>query len=103
MVDELLEVWQREGKPSEHKIKILGHPWSAESYEIRDFLARNMVPYRWYNISDPEGKHLLAAAGAEESQAPVVITGRVADAHAYSPLRTTDPTLQSLFTGLQRK
>ena len=33
-----------------------------------------MVPYRWYNVSDPEGARLLAAAGAEESHAPVVIT-----------------------------
>ena len=74
VVDELLETWQREAKAPEHKIKILGHPWSAASYEIRDFLARNMVPYRLYNVSDPEGVHLLAAAGAEERQAPVVIT-----------------------------
>jgi thioredoxin reductase (NADPH) len=74
VVDELLEAWQRDGRPPEHKIKILGHPWSPASYEVRDFLARNMVPYRWYNVSDPEGLHLLAAAGAEASQAPVVIT-----------------------------
>jgi thioredoxin reductase (NADPH) len=74
VVDELLETWQREGKEPVHKIKILGHPWSAESYEVRDFLARNLVPYRWYNVSEPEGKQLLIAAGAEESQAPVVIT-----------------------------
>jgi thioredoxin reductase (NADPH) len=74
VVDELLEVWQREGRQPEHKIKILGHPWSAASYEIRDFLARNMVPYRWYNIGDPDGAQLLAAAGAEYGQAPIVIT-----------------------------
>jgi thioredoxin reductase (NADPH) len=74
VVDELLEAWQREGKEPEHKIKILGHPWSAASYEIRDFLARNMVSYRWYNVSDPEGARLLAAVGAKESQAPIVIT-----------------------------
>jgi thioredoxin reductase (NADPH) len=74
VVDELLEAWQREGKEPEHKIKILGHPWSAASYEIRDFLARSMVPYRWYNISDSDGMRLLAAAGAEAGQAPVVIT-----------------------------
>jgi thioredoxin reductase (NADPH) len=74
VVDELLEAWQRQGKEPDHKIKILGHPWSAASYEIRDFLARNMVPYRWYNVSDPEGSQLLAAAGTEEIHAPVVIT-----------------------------
>jgi thioredoxin reductase (NADPH) len=74
VIDELLEVWQREGRPAEHKIKILGHPWSQASYELRDFLARNLVPYRWYNVDDPDGARLLAAAGATSSQAPVVIT-----------------------------
>jgi thioredoxin reductase (NADPH) len=74
IVDQLLDAWQREGREPEHKIKILGHPWSTASYDVRDFLARNMVPYRWYNVSDPEGARLLAAAGAELSQAPVVIT-----------------------------
>ena len=63
-----------EGRRPEHKIKILGHPWSQASYEVRDFLARNLVPYRWYNVDDPDGARLLAAAGAASSQAPVVIT-----------------------------
>ncbi|MFP5283629.1 MAG: FAD-dependent oxidoreductase [Actinomycetes bacterium] len=74
VVDQLLTAWQSSGKPPEHKIKILGHPWSPASYGVRDFLARNLVPYRWYNVSDPEGASLLAAAGAESTQAPVVIT-----------------------------
>ena len=30
VVDELLETWQREARPAEHKIKILGHPWSSD-------------------------------------------------------------------------
>src|SRR3712207_1650176 len=50
VVDALLTAWQREGRPPEHKTKLLGHPWSAASYEVRDFLARNLVPYRWYNV-----------------------------------------------------
>ncbi len=74
VIDELLDLWQREGKPADHKIKILGHPWSPASYEVRDFLARNLVPYRWYNVDDPDGARLLAAAGADAGQAPVVIT-----------------------------
>jgi thioredoxin reductase (NADPH) len=74
VVDELLAAWLREGKAPEHKIKILGHPWSPASYEVRDFLARNLVPYRWYHVDEADGQRLLAAAGAEASQAPVVIT-----------------------------
>ena len=30
VVDELVAAWQREGKPAEHKTKILGHPWSSD-------------------------------------------------------------------------
>ncbi len=74
VVDELVETWRRVGRPAERKIKILGHPWSSASYEVRDFLARNLVPYRWYNVADPDGARLLDAAGAEPSQVPVVVT-----------------------------
>jgi thioredoxin reductase (NADPH) len=74
VVDELVQTWHREGRPAVRKIKILGHPWSSASYEVRDFLARNLVPYRWYNVADPDGARLLAAAGAEPSQVPVVVT-----------------------------
>jgi thioredoxin reductase (NADPH) len=74
VVDELLEAFQRDGAMAEHKIKIIGHPWSPASYEVRDFLARNLVPYRWYNVDDPDGARLLAAAGAEASDIPVVVT-----------------------------
>jgi thioredoxin reductase (NADPH) len=74
VVDELLAAWKREGRTPERKIKIIGHPWSVASYEVRDFLARNLVPYRWYNVDEPEGQRLLVAAGAEPEQIPVVIT-----------------------------
>src|SRR4051794_34464675 len=74
VVDEMLDTWRRASRPPEHKTKILGHPWSPESYAVRDFLARSMVPYRWYNVEDPDGQRLLAAAGAGPADVPVVIT-----------------------------
>ena len=74
VVDELIAAWQDTAQQSDKKIKILGHPWSAASYEVRDFMARNLVPYRWHNVADPDGRRLLAAAGAEAAQVPIVIT-----------------------------
>jgi thioredoxin reductase (NADPH) len=74
VIDDLITAWQEGAKHSDNKIKILGHPWSAASYEVRDFLARNMVPYRWHNITEAESQRLLAAAGADAASAPVVIT-----------------------------
>ena len=42
-----------------------GHrpPLVGAVLEVRDFLARNQVPYRWYACDEPEGSRLLAAAG----------------------------------------
>ena len=74
VVDELLAAWQRDGREPVRKIKLLGHPWSPASYEVRDFLARSQVPYRWYHVEEPEGRRVLAAAGARADQAPVVVT-----------------------------
>lgn len=74
VVDELLAAWRRDGHTAERKTKILGHPWSAPSYEVRDFLARNLVPYRWYNVAEPEGQRLMAAAGVAADDIPVLIT-----------------------------
>ncbi len=88
VVDDLLNSWRRDARRPIHKVKILGHPWSAASYEVRDFLARNQVPYRWYRIDEPDGERLLIAAGADETQAPIVIT------EAGRPL--VQPTLTEL-------
>src|SRR4029078_6026041 len=68
VVDEMLETFESEAASEVRETRVVGHRWSAPSFAVRDFLARNAVPYRWYNVGDPEGARLLAAAGAEESQ-----------------------------------
>jgi thioredoxin reductase (NADPH) len=74
VLDSLLDAWQTTPASPEAETRVVGHRWSAESFEIRDFLARNMVPYRWYLTEEPEGQRLLTASGASESDVPVVIT-----------------------------
>src|ERR1700716_1537349 len=48
VVDELLESWGASDLRPVGETKIIGHPLSARSYEVRTFLARNQLPYRWY-------------------------------------------------------
>jgi thioredoxin reductase (NADPH) len=74
VVDELLDVWRAADHRPVPEIKVVGHRWSARSYKVRDFLARNQVPYRWYMSEEPEGERLLAAAGVDGSSLPVVVT-----------------------------
>jgi thioredoxin reductase (NADPH) len=74
VVDALIETWRAVGDRTTEETKVLGHRWSAASFAARDFLARNAVPYRWYNIEEPDGARLLSAAGATPDDVPVVIT-----------------------------
>jgi thioredoxin reductase (NADPH) len=73
-VDDLLKAWRRDDRKPVREIKVIGHRWSAPSSRLRDFLARNQVPYRWYSAEEAEGRRLLEAAGADGRDLPVLIT-----------------------------
>jgi len=74
VVDELMDTWLASDYRPVPELKVVGHRWSARSSEVREFLARNQVPYRWFPSDEPEGKRLLDAAGADGLALPVVIT-----------------------------
>jgi thioredoxin reductase (NADPH) len=74
VVDALLDSWLESDHRPVPETKVVGHRWSARSSEVREFLARNLVPYRWYASDEPEGQQLLDAAGADGLALPVVIT-----------------------------
>jgi thioredoxin reductase (NADPH) len=74
VVDSLVELWLASDERPVSRAQVVGHRWSARSFEVRDFLARNSVPYRWFTSEEPEGQRLLAAAGADADSIPVVVT-----------------------------
>jgi thioredoxin reductase (NADPH) len=76
-LDDLLDDWRASYRPAFEGIRVLGTRWSPRCYELRDFLARNHVPYQWIDVelsaSDPETKRLLEALGPEAANLPVVL------------------------------
>src|SRR6202161_2233190 len=74
VLDALLDSWLSADHRPVPELKVVGHRWSARSSDVREFLARNQVPYRWYTSEEPEGQRLLAAAGADDRTLPLVIT-----------------------------
>src|SRR6266487_1870239 len=74
VVDDLLSKWHEEERRPVHVTKVVGHRWSARSSEVREFLARNQIAYRWYESEGPDGQRLMEAAGADGLRLPVVIT-----------------------------
>jgi thioredoxin reductase (NADPH) len=76
-LDDLLDDWQATYRPTFEGIRVLGTRWSPKSYDLRDFLARNHVPYQWIDVeisaNDPETKRLMEALGPEAASLPVVL------------------------------
>jgi len=76
-LNDLLDDWRATYRPLFEGIRVLGTRWSPKSYELRDFLARNHVPYQWIDVegsaNDPETKRLLDVLGSEASGLPIVL------------------------------
>ena len=74
VVDDLLDDWQASYHPVFEGVRVIGHRWSPQSNEIRDFLGRNFVPHQWLNVEmDEVGKQLLKTTGADATSLPIVI------------------------------
>lgn len=73
-MDELLDDWLASITRSYEGIRVIGHRWSAASYEMKDFLSRNLVPYHWIDVeADEEAPELLRLVGTDGKTLPVVI------------------------------
>jgi thioredoxin reductase (NADPH) len=76
-IDDLLTDWNSSFRPLYEGIRVLGTRWSNRSYELRDFLARNQVPYQWIDVelaqTDPEVRTLITSLGPEAETLPLVL------------------------------
>ncbi len=76
-IDDLLADWASTFRPLYEGMRVLGTRWSNKSYELRDFLARNQVPYQWIDVelaqTDPEVRTLIASLGPEAETLPLLL------------------------------
>ena len=59
VVGEALVAWTRLNSPGFALVRIVGDHWDPVSFELRDALERNNVPYAFYDPDSPEGAELL--------------------------------------------
>jgi thioredoxin reductase (NADPH) len=72
-VDDLLDAWQAESLPEAKGLRLVGHQWSPQSHAIKDFLASNLIPYRWLEVTrDADACTLLDAAGVGTEGLPAL-------------------------------
>jgi len=72
-IDDLLDAWQAESLPEAKGLRLVGHQWSPQSHAIKDFLAGNLIPYRWLELTrDADARALLEASGVSEEELPAL-------------------------------
>jgi thioredoxin reductase (NADPH) len=73
VLDDLLSDWLATVPLPYDGIRVAGTLWSANSHTVKDFLARNQIPYQWLDIElDTEAKNLVEAVGDGQLRLPVV-------------------------------
>ncbi|MGH3471839.1 MAG: FAD-dependent oxidoreductase [Nocardioidaceae bacterium] len=74
VIDDLLGDWQQANPDPASELRVVGHRWSDRSHEVKTFLARNHVPYHWYDVErDAEAQRLIDLAGATAAELPLVL------------------------------
>src|SRR5438094_4491620 len=74
VVDDLLDDWQASFRPPFEGIRIVGHRWSPHFTQLRDFLARNSIPYQVLDVeTDETAGQLMESCGANCKQLPLLV------------------------------
>jgi thioredoxin reductase (NADPH) len=74
VVEDLLTTWEAGAALESGGVRLIGHRFSKDSHELRDFLARNRVPARWLDVErDGEARELLKVAGVHADRLPVAL------------------------------
>ena len=73
-IDDLLDDWRAGFRPPFEGVRVICDRWSPASHAVKDFLARNQVPFRWLDIeSDPEATQTLELIGNEHPTLPLLV------------------------------
>lgn len=74
VLNDLLDDWMSSYRSPFEGIYVVGSRWSPKSHEIKDFLARNHVPYQWLDIeTEDEARQWLIYTQSDVTNLPLVI------------------------------
>ncbi len=74
VLDDLLDDWRALWQPTFTGATVIGHAYAPRTHALKDFLSRNLMPYRWLDVElSPEAEPLLRLAGAGPADLPVVV------------------------------
>ena len=74
-LNDLLDDWWISFRPPFEGIKVIGLRWSPRSHEIKEFLARNGIPYQWLDIEDSKEARRLVSSSMINTKSQSHVTG----------------------------
>ena len=72
-VQEALSVWTRANWPRHEVLRVVGKRWTPASHALHDVLARNTVPFGFYDADSDQGRRLLTEFTVDTTRLPAVI------------------------------
>ncbi|MCW3006342.1 MAG: response regulator [Solirubrobacterales bacterium] len=74
VLQDLLTTWESGALLESGGVRVIGHRFSKESHDVRDFLARSRIPARWLDVErDSEARELLNVVGVSADRLPVAL------------------------------
>ena len=69
VLDDLIDDWLADFRPPFEGIRVVGNRWSPQSHQVKDFLARNQIPYQWMDVElEQEACQLLTYGESDGMQ-----------------------------------
>jgi thioredoxin reductase (NADPH) len=74
ILQDLLDDWLGNFHPPFEGIRVIGHRWSPQSHQVKDFLSRNLTPYQWLDIeTSQEAQSLIKTTDLDASRLPLLL------------------------------
>jgi thioredoxin reductase (NADPH) len=73
ILSDLLDDWNATSRESFEGIYVVGTRWSPSTHELKDFLAKSQIPYRWIEPGSTSDPRIHAAIGDSPTTLPVLI------------------------------
>jgi len=74
VLNEMLYDWSESVSMPYDGIRLLGARWSAQSYSVKEFLSRNLIPYQWIDVdADESMKEQVLSITGDINKIPVVL------------------------------
>ncbi|MEJ2536104.1 MAG: FAD-dependent oxidoreductase [Calditrichia bacterium] len=74
VINDLLEDWRSINRPPFEGIRVIGNQWAPATYQVKNFLVRNNIPYLWLDVEQiEEARQLIKVPGKPDMELPCLI------------------------------